>query len=80
MTKQTWSHTDSTRTQLYEDLYDRYGRPLEAAHHGEFLAISPTGATILGSTMLQVAQQATERFGSGNFLYQIGESTVGRWR
>ena len=32
-----------------DELYERYGKPLEAEHWGEFVAISPDGRTILGT-------------------------------
>jgi hypothetical protein len=64
----------------YDDLYERYGRPLEADHRGEYLAVSPTGQTMLGPTLRDVARRARARFGPGNFLYKIGEKAVGKWR
>jgi hypothetical protein len=64
----------------YDELYDKYGRPLEANHRGEYLAVSPDGNTILGTTLYDVAEQAEATFGPGNFLYKIGEKAVGKWR
>jgi hypothetical protein len=64
----------------YDELYDKYGRPLEADHRGEYLAISPDGKTVLGTTLDDVAEQAEANFGPGNFLYKIGEKAVGKWR
>ena len=29
-------------------LYEQYGRPLEAQHRGEYLAVSPQGDTLIG--------------------------------
>src|SRR5207248_2550182 len=62
--------------ELYDELYARYGKILESAHRGEYLAISPQGQTILGPTLRQVAQRAAASFGPGSFLYRIGEPTV----
>jgi hypothetical protein len=54
-------------------LYEQFGRPLEPAHNGEFVAISDDGRTILGSEELDVTDRAIEQFGSGNFaLRRIG--------
>ncbi len=64
----------------YDELYERYGKPLEAEHTGAYLAISPAGETILGATLVEVAQQATARFGPGHFIYRVGEPAVGKWR
>jgi len=64
----------------YDELYETYGKPLEAQHYGEYLAVSPDGKTILGQTLREVAEQAEATFGPGNFLYKIGPKAVGRWR
>ena len=61
-------------------LYERYAKPLEAEHTGKYIAISPAGQVILGDTMLEVAQKATETFGRGNFVFKLGPRAVGRWR
>src|ERR1700674_2062251 len=37
-------------------LYQLYGKPLEQAHWGEYLAISPEGKTLLGSALLDVME------------------------
>jgi len=66
--------------QLYDELYERYAKPLEAGHKGEYLAVSPDGRTILGRTPFEVAKQAADRFGPGNFVYKVGERSVGNWR
>jgi hypothetical protein len=64
----------------YDELYERYGRPLERQHLGEYVAISPQGDVILGRTMHEVAQKAADQFGPGSFLFKVGERAVGRWR
>ncbi len=64
----------------YDELYESYGKPLEAQHYGEYLAISPDGKTLLGPTLREVAEQAEAAFGPGNFLYKIGPKAVGKWR
>lgn len=63
-----------------ERLYDRYAKPLEDEHAGQFIAISPTGQVIVGATMREVAKRAAEELGRGNFLFKIGPRSVGRWR
>ena len=64
----------------YDELYELYGRPLEQDHYGEFLAVSAAGETLLGATFSEVAREATQKFGPGNFVFRVGERTVGRWR
>ena len=59
-------------------LYERYGKPLEQEHWGEFVAISPDGRTLLGATLRQVMEQAQEAFGPGNFIFKVGE--ISTWR
>jgi hypothetical protein len=66
--------------ELADALYERYGRPLEAEHQGEYLAVSPRGDTLVGPTLLDVLERATDAFGPGNYLFKIGEKAVGRWR
>lgn len=63
-----------------DELYERYGKPLEAEHWGEYLAISPKGEIILGFSPLEAAQKATEAFGRGIFLFKVGEIAVYKWR
>ena len=64
----------------YDELYDAYGRPLEAEHKGEYLAVSGNGQTLLGPTLRDVAERAEATFGPGNFIFKIGQKAVGRWR
>ena len=61
-------------------MYERFGRPLESEHGGEYLAVSREGETLLGPTLLEVLQQATAAFGPGNLIFKVGEKTVGKWR
>ncbi|MBM2826967.1 MAG: hypothetical protein HW403_1031 [Dehalococcoidia bacterium] len=62
-----------------ERLYERYGKPLEREHKGEYVAIGPEGEVILGREDVPVIQQAIERYGSGNFAFRrIGVDL--KWR
>ena len=66
-------------TRRDDALYEQYGKPLEAEHTGEWAAIGPDGAVILGTDDVEVLRQGIERFGSGNFAYRrIGHRTRGR--
>lgn len=62
-----------------ELLYERYAKPLEVAHAGKFIAISPGGQTIIGDTMLETAKRAAIELGHGNFLFRLGPRSVGNW-
>ncbi len=61
-------------------LYEQYGKPLEAEHLGEFVAIARNGRTQLGTSAGAVGRQAKQVFGPGNFVFKIGPRVVGRWR
>jgi hypothetical protein len=61
-------------------VYDRYAKPLEAEHLGDYVAVSPRGEVLVGPDLLDVAQRARAAFGAGNFLFWLGTRTVGRWR
>lgn len=63
-----------------EKLYQAYGKPLEEKHRGEYLAVSSTGRTILGKTLLEVVDKAKSAFGPENFIFKVGERSVGVWR
>jgi hypothetical protein len=61
-------------------LYERHGRPLEAAHRGQFVAISPRGETILAPTVLEVVDKALAAFGPGSYVFKVVDKAVWRWR
>lgn len=63
-----------------DKLYKQYGKPLELEHKEAYLAVSPNGRTILGTTLLKVAKQAKQAFGPGIFVFKVGEKAVGKWR
>jgi len=70
----------TTRAAEDYQLYQRFGKPLEAAHRGEYIAIGLQGDTILGASDVDVLEQAIVRFGSGNFAFQrVGHRTFGQW-
>lgn len=67
-------------TKTADTLYDRYGKPLEAEHRGEYVAISPDGKTVLGRSLLDVVQKAKAEIGPGTYTFRIGPRVVGKWR
>lgn len=63
------------------DLYTRYGQPLEGTHRGEYIAISGDGRVIVDTNDLSVIGQAIQAFGRGNFIFRrIGYSYVRQLR
>lgn len=65
--------------QTAEKLYERYGKPLEKKHWGQFVAISPSGKKIIATTLYEASEKALQKFGRGNFVFKIGEIAVGEW-
>jgi hypothetical protein len=65
--------------QQAEELYEQYGKPLEKQHKGKYVAISQDGKTVIGTSVFAVMQEATAQFGPGNFIFKIGDRSVGKW-
>jgi hypothetical protein len=63
-----------------DELYERFGKPLEAEHMGEYVAIFPDGVVVIGSTPREVAQRAVETVGRGSYLFCIGRRWVWKLR
>jgi len=69
------------RARVDDRLYAKYGKPLEAKHKGEFVAIGKDGRIILGKDDVEVLKKAIILFGSGNFAFRrVGFKALGRWR
>ncbi len=62
-----------------EQLYERYGRPLEHEHWGEFAAIDTDGTVILAPT-LREALLKSEALSTDGFVFKIGDIDVGAIR
>ena len=61
-------------------LYERYGKPLEATHNGQYLAIGPEGQIILGEDDSELFRKAIESFGSGRFgFFRVGHPALEKW-
>ncbi len=74
------SKVNSELMEQSEKLYDRYGKPFEQGHWGMYIAIFPDGKTVVGDDLMDVSDQALDRFGQGSFVFKIGEKSVGKWR
>lgn len=61
-------------------LYDRYVRPLEGEHRGEYAAVLPDGRLVLGPTFVDAADRALRELGAGTHVYKVGELAAGGWR
>lgn len=74
-------HTsDNAVVQEADRLYREYGEPLEAGHRGDFVAITRQGQVVVAETLLEALERATERYGPGSYVFQIGSASVGRIR
>lgn len=78
----TWAmpRTGQQLTQQSAALYERYGKPLEATHRGEYVAIAEDGRTLLAPTLVQALADGAVRLGPGNFVFNIGERVVATWK
>jgi len=63
-----------------DELYERYGRPLEAEHRGEFVAVTRDGQTLLAASLEEAMVRAKDLFGPGSFVFHVGDRVVGKWR
>ena len=61
-------------------LYERYGKPLEAEHWGEFVALAPDGRILLGPELAEVQGNALRQFGKGVHVFKVGPIAIGRLR
>lgn len=61
-------------------LYAKYGKPLEANHAGEFVAISWDGEMLLGKRDGETLRRAIDEFGRGNFMMaRVGYDVMHEW-
>lgn len=63
-----------------DDLYKKYGEPLEDKHWGEYIAISKAGKTVLGDDLIKVMRKSLADFGPGSYVFRVGEKAVYKWR
>ncbi len=68
--------TQEELTRQSDQLYEKYVKPLEQNHRGEFIAVSPDGNIVLAPTLLDVIKQAERRQGGGNFVFKVGDVAV----
>jgi hypothetical protein len=61
-------------------LYERFGKPLEVEHLGEYVAISRDGNTVLAPTLPAALSEGAARLGRGNFVFKVGDRVVATWK
>ena len=80
-THSTRKSSKSTLSQQAEVLYARYGKPLEAEHSGDFIAISTQGKLVRAPTLQQVLDLSSEQLGKGSYVFRLGaDRSVIKWR
>ena len=63
-----------------EELYDWYGKPLEAEHMGEYLVVAGHGEFLFGPDEAMVATEALAKFGPGCWLFRVERMPSGSVR
>lgn len=63
-----------------DNLYKKFGKPLEDRYWGEYIAISRDGKTVLGNDLIKVMKKSLADFGPGSHVFKIGEKAVFTWR
>jgi hypothetical protein len=72
--------TDVDLKQQANALYERYGRPLEVEHRGEYVAIAPDGRVVLASKPAEALLKGHDELGPGNFIFHVGNRFVVTWQ
>ena len=65
--------------ELVAQLYEQYGKPLEAEHWGKYLAVHPDGRIVIERDREIGHSRALEELGKGYFLFQVGPKAIIRW-
>jgi hypothetical protein len=74
-------HERAPRKQDSDRLYERYVKPLENEHRGEYATVNLSGQTLIAPTLLEAIQQADDRFGQDQTItFKIGAKVVGKIR
>lgn len=64
--------------ELGDQLYEQYGKPLEAEHWGKYLAVHPDGRTILTDDYYTLKERARIELGKGVYVFKVGPRAIGR--
>ena len=68
--------TDLNVFERADELYERYGKPLEAEHWGKYVAVASDGRTLLGADMHAVHREGRESFGEDMHVFHVGEKFI----
>lgn len=67
-------------TRQSQDLYQRFVKPLEPDHEGQYAAVSEDGKVVLAPTLLELMDKAEKDLPPGNFLFKVGDIAIDSWR
>ena len=66
------------RVARLNEVYERYVKPVEQDHAGEYVAVTPDGQLLFGATLIEAMEKSYEMSKTDNFLFKVGEiSAVG---
>ncbi|MHB8577143.1 MAG: hypothetical protein ACYDCQ_17660 [Dehalococcoidia bacterium] len=57
-------------------LYERYAKPLEAEHWGEYVVVARDGRTVRAPKAAQAMAEAASLLGADTFLFRVGPIAV----
>jgi len=66
------------KNKLGDALYDKFGKPLETEHWGEYIAISEDGKIALSPKLIDVFKKS-ESFSTPSYIFKVGEKAVYKW-
>ena len=72
--------TPKQAEKIGDSLYQKYAKPFEEEHWGEYIAISKIGKTVLGNDLIRVMKKSLVSLGPGSFIFKVGEKAVYKWR
>lgn len=75
-----WYNFSEMKVKNGDKLYQKYGKPLEEKHWGEYIAVSKNGRTVLSNDLIKVMKKSLADFGPGSHVFKIGERAVFKWR
>ncbi len=61
-------------------VYEQYVKPLEQQYKDQYIVVTPDGQTVVAPTLMEAMQQGYQVFGKGNFLFKVGQKSVGKIR
>ena len=59
-----------------DELYERYGKPLECEHWGKYVAVAYDGRTLLGTDLRATRREGRKVFGDEMHVFHVGEKHI----